>query len=53
MFSKLRQNCTNYLRLEITITGIPQRAYDYVVNEKSAIGWIMERYQITTDKNQE
>ena len=34
----------------ITITGIPHRAYNYVVNGKSAIGWIMERYQITTDK---
>ena len=34
----------------ITITNIPKRAYDYVVNGKSAIGWVMERYQITTDK---
>lgn len=34
----------------ITIEGIPEEAYDYVVNGKSAIEWIMERYAITTDK---
>lgn len=34
---------------QITISGIPLEAYDYVVNGKSAIEWIMERYQITTD----
>ena len=34
----------------ITITGIPAEAYEYVVNGKSAIEWIMERYAITTDK---
>ena len=32
------------------ITNIPAKAYDYVVNGKSAIEWIMERYAITTDK---
>ncbi|NTW70425.1 MAG: DEAD/DEAH box helicase [Chlorobiaceae bacterium] len=34
----------------ITITNIPAKAYEYVVNGKSAIGWVMERYQITTHK---
>ena len=34
----------------ITITGIPAEAYEHVVNGKSAIEWIMERYAITTDK---
>jgi len=33
-----------------TIGNIPQQAYDYIVNGKSAIDWIMERYQITTHK---
>ena len=32
------------------ITNIPAKAYEYVVNGKSAIEWIMERYAITTDK---
>lgn len=34
----------------ITVSNIPVKAYDYVVNGKSAIEWIMERYQITTHK---
>jgi len=29
---------------------IPLEAYDYVVNGKSAIEWVMERYQVSTDK---
>ena len=29
---------------------IPLEAYDYVVNGKPAIEWIMDRYQATTDK---
>ncbi len=34
----------------VTIADIPLEAYEYVVNGKPAIEWIMERYQITTDK---
>lgn len=34
----------------ITIENIPAEAYEYVVNGKSAIEWIMERYAVTTDK---
>ena len=34
----------------LTLTGIPLQAYDYVVNGKPAIEWIMERYQVSTDK---
>ena len=34
----------------ITIEGIPAEAYEYVVNGKSSIEWIMERYAVTTDK---
>ncbi|PSR23445.1 MAG: damage-inducible protein, partial [Sulfobacillus benefaciens] len=35
----------------ITLRGIPLEAYDYVVNGKSALEWIMERYQVKTDKD--
>lgn len=35
---------------KITLSNIPAKAYEYVVNGKSAIEWIMERYQITTHK---
>ncbi|MDR2968327.1 MAG: helicase, partial [Tannerellaceae bacterium] len=34
----------------ITLTGIPQEAYEYIVNGRSAIEWIMESYQIKTHK---
>jgi predicted helicase len=34
----------------LTLDGIPLEAYDYVVNGKPALEWIMERYQITIDK---
>lgn len=34
----------------ITIENIPLKAYKYIVNGKSAIEWIMERYAVTLDK---
>lgn len=34
----------------ITIRNIPEQAYKYVVNGKSAIEWIMERYAYNIDK---
>ena len=35
---------------KITIENIPLEAYEYIVNGKSAIEWIMDRYQVTTHK---
>lgn len=35
---------------KITISNIPEKAYEYIVNGKSAIEWIMERYAFTVDK---
>jgi len=34
----------------IVVSNIPEKAYEYVINGKSAIEWIMERYQVKTDK---
>lgn len=34
----------------LTLRDIPLEAYDYVVNGKPAIEWIIERYQVTIDK---
>lgn len=34
----------------VTVSHIPLEAYEYVVNGRSAIEWILERYQIKTDK---
>ncbi|MGN6554841.1 MAG: type ISP restriction/modification enzyme, partial [Verrucomicrobiota bacterium] len=42
---------TIHYNARITLTGIPLEAYDYVVNGKPALEWIMERYQITVDKD--
>jgi predicted helicase len=35
----------------ITLGGIPPEALDYLVNGKPALEWIIERYQVTTDKD--
>ncbi|EMB75626.1 DEAD/DEAH box helicase [Streptococcus mutans] len=35
---------------DITISDIPEKAYQYVVNGRSAIEWIMDQYQVKTDK---
>ncbi|GHR25928.1 hypothetical protein VN1250_09830 [Helicobacter pylori] len=35
----------------IAITKIPKKAFDYVVNGKSAIDWVIEHYKKTTDKD--
>lgn len=35
----------------LTLRGIPAKAYDYQVNGKSTIEWVMERYQVTIDKD--
>lgn len=37
----------------ITVENIPEEAYDYVVNGKPAIEWIIERQSVKTDKNSE
>ncbi|WP_348544263.1 type ISP restriction/modification enzyme, partial [Helicobacter pylori] len=34
----------------ITITKIPQKAFEYALNGRSAIDWVIERYQKTMDK---
>jgi predicted helicase len=34
----------------VTITGIPESAQSYVVNGRSAVDWLIDRYQVRTDK---
>lgn len=34
----------------IQIQNIPDKAYEYVVNGKSAIDWVLDRYQVKVDK---
>lgn len=49
-FPKKDQKDTIIYNSKISITNIPAKAYEYVVNGKSAIEWIMERYAVTTHK---
>ena len=49
-FPKKDQKETIYYNSKITLSNIPAKAYEYVVNGKSAIEWIMERYAVTTHK---
>ncbi|GAA9591656.1 DEAD/DEAH box helicase family protein [Helicobacter pylori] len=41
--------CRIIYNKNITITKIPKKAFEYVVNGKSAIDWVIKRYQKTTD----
>jgi predicted helicase len=49
-FPKKERKDTIIFNSKIIIENIPAKAYEYVVNGKSAIEWIMERYQVTTHK---
>ncbi|WP_037562619.1 DEAD/DEAH box helicase [Sporolactobacillus terrae] len=35
---------------DISISNIPEKAYEYVVNGRPAIEWIINQYQVKTDK---
>lgn len=35
---------------DITVENIPEKAYEYIVNGRSAIEWIMDQYRVKTDK---
>ena len=35
---------------DITIKNIPEKAYQYIVNGRPAIGWIIDQYRIKIDK---
>ena len=47
---KKDQKDTIHFNSKITVSNIPLKAYEYLVNGKSAIEWIMERYQVSTHK---
>ncbi len=45
-----KDKSTIVFNTDITIKDIPEKAYEYVVNGRSAIEWIMDQYQVKTDK---
>ncbi|RAZ73506.1 DEAD/DEAH box helicase [Planococcus halotolerans] len=36
---------------DITILNIPEKAYEYVINGRSAIDWIIDQYRVKVDKS--
>jgi hypothetical protein len=50
-FPKKDERHTIIYNGHIAIHNIPAEAYDYVVNGKSAIEWVMERYAVTIHKD--
>jgi len=49
-FLKKGQKDTIVYNRHIRVSGIPLSAYDYVVNGKPAIEWVMERYAVSVHK---
>jgi predicted helicase len=47
-FPKKDQKDTIIFNSKISVENIPEKAYEYVVNGKSAIEWVMERYKRST-----
>ena len=48
-FGKGKDKSTIIFNDDITIKNIPDKAYEYIVNGRSAIEWIMDQYQIKTN----
>ncbi|SFA60874.1 DEAD/DEAH box helicase [Metapseudomonas otitidis] len=49
-FAKKGDKSTVIYNHRITIKGIPEAAWDYVVNGKAALDWVMERQAVRPDK---
>lgn len=49
-FAKKGDKTTVVYNHRITLKGIPEEAWDYVVNGKAALDWVMERQAVRTDK---
>ena len=50
-YGKDKDRTTLHYNDKITVTGIPLEAYDYVVNGKPALDWVVERQCVKTDKD--
>lgn len=49
-YGKGKDKSTLHYNDKIKITGIPLEAYDYVINGKPALDWVVERQCVKTDK---
>ncbi|MFZ7321239.1 DEAD/DEAH box helicase [Comamonas jiangduensis] len=50
-FAKKGEKSTVIYNGKITLRNIPEAAWDYVVNGKAALDWVMERQSVKTDKS--
>ena len=49
-YGKGKDKTTLHYNAKITLSRIPLEAYDYVVNGKPALDWVVERQSVKTDK---
>ena len=47
---KAKDRSTVIYNSHLTVAGLPEEAYEYLLGSRSAIEWILERYQVKTDK---
>jgi len=50
-FADKTDKSTVVYNAKITLKNIPLEAYDYIVNGKPALQWVMERQSVTTHKD--
>lgn len=50
-YGKGKDRTTLHYNDKITVTGIPLEAYEYVVNGKPALDWVVERQCVKTDRD--
>lgn len=50
-YGKEKDKTTLLYNSKITVTGIPLEAYEYVVNGKPALDWVVERQCVKTDND--
>lgn len=49
-YGKKKDKTTIHYNSRITITGIPETAQEYMLGARSGLDWVLERYQVKTDK---
>lgn len=47
---KTKDRSTIIYNPRITVSGIPDEAHEYLLGSRSGVEWVMERYQVKTDK---
>lgn len=50
-FGAAKDRTTIVYNAHLTVEGIPSRTYEYEVNGRPAIEWIIDRYQVRIDKD--